>query len=105
MTPEIQKLVSDVNVMVEDAIKRNLPLLTGIELVPSIRPPRASAGEYELCIEFIDSRGVADVIEFHVVRDGRPVADLPAIRQWFDESLADVIARAEAKIAATRTRI
>lgn len=104
MTTDSEKLISDVNSMVEEAIKHNLARLTGVDLAPSVRPPRTTADEYELCIEFVGSKGIADVIEFHVVRNGQPVAELSAIRKWFDESLADVVQRADARLAATRTR-
>lgn len=90
--------------MVEDAIKRNLVRLTGIGLVPIIRPPRVTADAYELCVEFVDTKGIADIIEFHVIRSGQPVAELPEIRKWFDETLDDVVQRAESRLAATRRR-
>ena len=104
-TTDSRKLISEVHVMVEGVIKCAIPRLMGVDLVPSVRPPRTAPDAYELCIEFLNSKGIADVIEFHVVRDGQAVAALSEIRKWLDESVADVVQRADAKISATRPPI
>ena len=104
MKPAHQELVAQVATVIEQTIQRSLARLAGVGLTPSIRPPRGVGDDYEVCVEFVGAGGVADVLEFHVIQDGRPLADLPAIIKWFEESLADVIDRAEAKLGVNRPR-
>jgi hypothetical protein len=97
-----QQLVADVTEMVAEIIKRSSARLAGVGLTPNPRPPRVTADGCELCVEFVGIGGIADVLEFHVVRGGKAVAEESAIRDWFEKALADVIERAEARLAKTR---
>jgi hypothetical protein len=104
MNTRNQQLVSDVTAMITEIIQWNSARLAGVGLTPGLRPPRATVDDCELCVEFIGIGGIADVLEFHVIQDDKPVAEMPVIRAWFEKSLADVIERAEARLAKTRSR-
>lgn len=104
MNTRNQQLLSDVTEMIAEIIDQSSTRLAGVGLTPSLRPPRVTADDCEVCVEFVGVGGIADVLEFHVVRSGKPVAERPAIREWFEKSLADVIERAEARLAKARSR-
>ncbi len=54
---------------------------------------RLGEGTSELALNFVDSSGIADVIEFHVVKDGQPIASLQEVEAWLREALDDVVSR------------
>ena len=56
-------------------------------------------GTSELTLDFLDSSGnLADVLEFHVVWNRRPVATLEEIEAWLRDSIEDVLNRRRSRI-------
>lgn len=60
---------------------------------------RGAGGTSELTLDFIDSSGIADVIEFHVIEDGRPVASVQEVEAWLREAIDDVVSRRRNRIS------
>jgi len=55
---------------------------------------RSDWGTSELTLDFLDSSGnLADVLEFHVVWNRRPVATLEQFEAWVRDSIEDVLHR------------
>lgn len=66
-----QRFVAGVVAMVADILKRSSARLAGVGLTPSSQPPRETVDDCEFSVEFVSIGGVADVLEFHIVRRGR----------------------------------
>lgn len=93
-----REFVEQVASNLHEQISTSRARLAGVGLTPVIRDARVADGEYEYCVEFVGKGGIADVIEFHIVKDGKPVASMTQIVEWFANCLTDVIHRAELEI-------
>ena len=104
MKPEGRQFVASIQAMMADILARKHERLAGVGLLSRACDPRIIGDDCELCVEFVGIEGMDDLLEFHVILDSKQVAGPKAIRSWFEMSLADVIERAEGRLAATRLR-
>lgn len=93
-----REFVEKVERTLHEQLSTSAARLTGVGLAAAVRDPRVATDEYEYCVEFVGKGGIADVIEFYIVKDGKPVASLTEISDWFADCLTDVVRRAELEI-------
>ena len=95
---DIKNFENNVLILIQELLSQWIPLFKEVGLSPKIGEIKVLNSsnidyESEINIDFSDSYGICDVLEFYIYTENKPAASLEDFEIWLRENFNDVLAR------------